>query len=198
MENGRLAKISVFIALFIAFVSMCLTVKLHMDIENNLDILNYGITDEAEQQGENKTYTAKALTETSTTQEETATEAVIEQQAVTEKHTQTSTKSSSKSSKSSNSSAANNAVAGAVAEQATQAAAITEAAIAKQESEPVTQLDSVFVFSKNSKKLHSRTCPYAAKIKEENRKTITIDELQEYLDNGYEFCANCQGCTTVE
>ena len=64
------------------------------------------------------------------------------------------------------------------------------------EKEP--QLDTVFVFSKNSKKLHSRTCPYVNQIKEENKRTITSNQLQEYLDNGYTFCSHCQGYVAEE
>lgn len=64
-------------------------------------------------------------------------------------------------------------------------------------TEKSTQLDSVFVYSKNSKKLHSRNCPYAVKIKEENKRTLNADLLQEYLDKGYTFCSHCHGYIEV-
>lgn len=65
-------------------------------------------------------------------------------------------------------------------------------------TEKVPQLDTVFVFSKNSKKLHSRTCPYVNQIKEENRRTVTANQLQDYLDKGYTFCSHCQGYVIEE
>ena len=61
------------------------------------------------------------------------------------------------------------------------------------EEEAPKQLDSVFVYSKNSKKLHSRSCPYAAKIKDENKMSISDGEAQQLLDNGYSFCSYCMG-----
>lgn len=64
-------------------------------------------------------------------------------------------------------------------------------------TEKTTQLDTVFIYSKNSKKLHSRTCSYGAQIKEENKRSINEDQLQEYLDKGYTFCSHCQGCIEV-
>ncbi len=69
---------------------------------------------------------------------------------------------------------------------------------AAQKAEKEPQLDTVFVYSKNSKKLHSRTCPYADRIKEENKMTINDYELQEFLDNGYSFCSHCQGYITED
>ncbi len=196
MENGRLAKISVFVALFIAFLSMCVTVKLHTDIENNLDILNYGVSQEAENYSE-KTYTAKSVTQQAELQSAQPSESAGNtEETVAEMH--------SEAEKSGKVNPANGITASVSAESTkkNEQNAVKTTAAPKTTSPPVTEkatvLDSEFVFSKNSKKLHSRTCPNAAKIKEENRKTITADELQEYLDNGYEFCANCQGFTTAE
>lgn len=60
-------------------------------------------------------------------------------------------------------------------------------------TEKAPELDTVFVYSKNSNKLHSRSCPYALKIKPENLKSVEAPEVQELLDKGYTFCSHCQG-----
>lgn len=54
-------------------------------------------------------------------------------------------------------------------------------------------LDSVLVYSKNSKKLHSRSCPYAKRIKEENLMSVESSELSDLLDSGFTLCSHCQG-----
>lgn len=58
-----------------------------------------------------------------------------------------------------------------------------------------TSRTTKYVLNINSKKVHSPDCSSAARTKEENKKTVnlTVDELQKYLDDGYEFCKICGG-----
>lgn len=56
----------------------------------------------------------------------------------------------------------------------------------------VTEIDTVLVVNKNSKKIHSSTCSYAKNMKEENKAVISSDELQDYLDKGYTVCTRCK------
>lgn len=58
-------------------------------------------------------------------------------------------------------------------------------------SEKITEIDSVLIINKKSKKIHSSTCPYAKNINEENRFETTGDKLQDYIDNGYSVCGHC-------
>lgn len=52
-----------------------------------------------------------------------------------------------------------------------------------------------YILNINSKKIHLPDCSSAARTKEENKKTVqlTADELQEYLNDGYEYCKICGG-----
>lgn len=52
-----------------------------------------------------------------------------------------------------------------------------------------------YILNINSKKIHLPDCSSAARTKEENKKTVqlTDDELQNYLDDGYEYCKICGG-----
>lgn len=54
-------------------------------------------------------------------------------------------------------------------------------------------MDSVLVYSKNSKKLHSRSCSYAKRINPENLMSIDSADIQELFDNGYTLCSHCKG-----
>lgn len=56
----------------------------------------------------------------------------------------------------------------------------------------VTEIDTILVVNKNSKKIHSSTCSYAKNMKEENKAVISSDELQDYLDKGYTICTRCK------
>lgn len=58
-----------------------------------------------------------------------------------------------------------------------------------------TQLSARLVLNTNSKKIHSPDCPYAKNIKDANRGEISADELDAYLNEGYEFCQHCKGYT---
>lgn len=61
-------------------------------------------------------------------------------------------------------------------------------------TEKATELDSVLIINKSSKKIHSSVCPYANKISSENRFETTGDKLQIYIDNGYSVCSHCKAC----
>ena len=52
-----------------------------------------------------------------------------------------------------------------------------------------------YVINKSSKKIHLESCSFADRIKEDNKQTLqlTIEELQEYLQNGYTKCNTCGG-----
>ena len=52
-----------------------------------------------------------------------------------------------------------------------------------------------YVINKSSKKIHLQSCSFADRIKEDNKQTLqlTIEELQEYLQNGYTKCNTCGG-----
>lgn len=58
-------------------------------------------------------------------------------------------------------------------------------------TEKVTEIDSILIINKSSKKIHSSTCPYAKNINAENRYETTGDRLQLYLDDGYAVCSHC-------
>ncbi len=50
---------------------------------------------------------------------------------------------------------------------------------------------SQFVLNTSSKKVHKPTCSGATGMSEKNKKTIKGTELQQYLDQGYEYCGTC-------
>ena len=63
----------------------------------------------------------------------------------------------------------------------------------KATTEKCTEIDSVLIVNKNTKKIHSSTCSYAIKTKDENKFPISSDELPGYLNNGYSLCSVCHG-----
>ena len=50
---------------------------------------------------------------------------------------------------------------------------------------------SQFVLNTSSKKVHKPTCSGATGMNEKNKKTIKGTELQQYLNQGYEYCGTC-------
>ncbi len=50
---------------------------------------------------------------------------------------------------------------------------------------------SQYVLNTSSKKIHNPTCSGAKNMKEENKKTVSGSQLQEYFDKGYDYCGNC-------
>ncbi|MDY6060154.1 MAG: hypothetical protein SPI76_07445, partial [Candidatus Fimenecus sp.] len=85
--------------------------------------------------------------------------------------------------------------AGDVAQSKAQRAETTEKATVNTTADTtvaVTEIDTILVVNKNSKKIHSSTCSYAKNMKEENKAVISSDELQNYLDKGYTVCTRCK------
>lgn len=54
---------------------------------------------------------------------------------------------------------------------------------------------TTYVLNISSKKIHFADCSFVDRTKEENKKTVelTDQELQQYIDDGYEFCKTCGG-----
>ena len=50
---------------------------------------------------------------------------------------------------------------------------------------------SQFILNTSSKKVHKPTCSSATSMSEKNKKSIEGTELQQYLDQGYEYCGSC-------
>lgn len=63
----------------------------------------------------------------------------------------------------------------------------------KSSSAKTNVKDTEFVYSKSSKKIHSRSCPFAKKIKDDNKVYVSSEQADGLLDKGYSFCTNCEG-----
>ena len=63
-------------------------------------------------------------------------------------------------------------------------------------AEKSTEIDSVLIINTKTKKIHSHNCSYVTGMSEENKKQISGDELQQYLDNGYSVCGRCHAYKT--
>ncbi len=50
---------------------------------------------------------------------------------------------------------------------------------------------SQFVLNTSSKKIHKPTCSGATGMSDKNKKTVKGTDLQQYLDQGYEYCGTC-------
>ncbi len=52
-----------------------------------------------------------------------------------------------------------------------------------------------YVINTNSKKIHFIDCSFVKRTSEENKKTVEMskNELNNYLNDGYEFCKTCGG-----
>lgn len=52
-----------------------------------------------------------------------------------------------------------------------------------------------YVLNVSSKKIHEPTCSFVGRINEENKKIVKLstDELNQYKNNGYDFCKTCGG-----
>lgn len=52
-----------------------------------------------------------------------------------------------------------------------------------------------YILVTSTKKIHSTDCTYASKAKPENKKSVTLtdDQLNEYINNGYVLCKSCGG-----
>ena len=67
----------------------------------------------------------------------------------------------------------------------------------EEEVKPSTSTNNKqkYVINTSSKKIHLPECSFVGRTKEENKKTVelTKDELNNYLQNGHEFCKTCGG-----
>lgn len=67
----------------------------------------------------------------------------------------------------------------------------------EEEVKPSTSTNNKqkYVINTSSKKIHLPECSFVERTKEENKKTVelTKDELNNYLQNGHEFCKTCGG-----
>ncbi len=59
----------------------------------------------------------------------------------------------------------------------------------KEEQDDINS--SQFVLNTSSKKIHKPTCSGVSSMSESNKKTVKGTELQQYLDQGYEYCGTC-------
>ncbi len=52
-----------------------------------------------------------------------------------------------------------------------------------------------YVINVNSNKIHYSACTFVSRMKDENKKEITLtkDELNNYLNSGYTLCSTCGG-----
>lgn len=64
-----------------------------------------------------------------------------------------------------------------------------------ERAEPVIAYENgnseIYVINKKSKMIHSADCASAKKIHSENKITISKQEFEEYLENGYSICSVC-------
>ncbi|MBQ5994534.1 MAG: hypothetical protein IJL63_01600 [Clostridia bacterium] len=70
---------------------------------------------------------------------------------------------------------------------------ITTTVVPETTTQPPKRFDSVFVYSADTKKIHSRSCPYVNNINEENYYYINSESADELFEQGYEFCSYCRG-----
>lgn len=81
-------------------------------------------------------------------------------------------------------------------ERTTSSTENTTATTAKQlQDNGVSRKTYVINTNTKSKKIHSPDCSSAIRIKEENKKTVKLsdEELQSYINNGYDICKICGG-----
>ncbi len=54
---------------------------------------------------------------------------------------------------------------------------------------------TTYVINTSSNKIHFADCTFAVRTKEENKKTVTltVEEMNDYLNSGYTFCKTCGG-----
>lgn len=52
-----------------------------------------------------------------------------------------------------------------------------------------------YILNTSSKKIHSPSCSFVSRTKDENKKTVKLssDELKNYIDKGYAICKTCGG-----
>lgn len=167
MKRSGFYDCCIFVALFIIAISMVITFKLQIEINRHIAIAT--VTEAADSSTDSfsaRNNVTLEINDTASIPETTDIHRVVE------------TKS-----------------AGAAARSKARRAESTEKATVNTTTDTtvaVTEIDTILVVNKNSKKIHSSTCSYAKNMKEENKAVISSDELQAYLDKGYTVCTRCK------
>ena len=166
MKKSKFYDCCIFVALFIIGVSMIITVKIQLEMQHRINAA-------ASQSPSTEIFTAR--NSVTSELEETKSVAETAESSVT---VATTAKKAEKTEK---------------AAKTEKSVAVTSEKTKPETTVGSTELDSVLVLNKNSKKIHSSSCSYAQNIKEENKAVISSAELQSYLDGGYTFCSRCNG-----
>lgn len=167
MKRSGFYDCCIFVALFIIAISMVITFKLQIEINRHIAIAT--VTEAADSSSDSfsaRNNVTLEINDTASIPETTDIQRIVETKA-----------------------------AGAAARSEARRVETTEKAMVNTTADTtvtVTEIDTVLVVNKNSKKIHSSTCSYAKNMKEENKAVISSDELQAYLDKGYTVCTRCK------
>lgn len=167
MKRSGFYDCCIFVALFIIAISMVITFKLQIEINRHIAIAM--VTEAADSSADSfsaRNNVTLEINDTASIPETTDIQRVVETKA-----------------------------AGAAARSEARRVETTEKAKVNTTADTtvaVTEIDTVLVVNKNSKKIHSSTCSYAKNMKEENKVVISSDELQDYLDKDYTVCTRCK------
>ena len=171
MKRSGFYDCCIFVALFIIAISMVITLKLQIEINRHIAIAT--VTEAADSSTDSfsaRNNVTLEINDTASIPETTDIQRVVKTKAA-------------------------GATAQSKARSKARRAETTEKATVKTTADTtvaVTEIDTVLVVNKNSKKIHSSTCSYAKNMKEENKAVISSDELQAYLDKGYTVCTRCK------
>lgn len=168
MKRSGFYDCCIFVALFIIAISMVITLKLQIEINRHIAIAT--VTEAADSSTDSfsaRNNVTLEINDTASIPETTDIQRVVK------------TKAAGAAAQSKARSKARSA-------ESTKKATVNTTA---DTTVTVTEIDTVLVVNKNSKKIHSSTCSYAKNMKEENKAVISSDELQAYLDKGYSVLA---------
>ena len=171
MKRSGFYDCCIFVALFIIAISMVITLKLQIEINRHIAIAT--VTESADSSTDSfsaRNNVTLEINDTASIPETTDIQRVVK------------TKAAGAAAQSKARSKARSA-------ESTKKATVNTTA---DTTVTVTEIDTVLVVNKNSKKIHSSTCSYAKNMKEENKAVISSDELQDYLDKGYTVCTRCK------
>ena len=171
MKRSGFYDCCIFVALFIIAISMVITLKLQIEINRHIAIAT--VTEAADSSTDSfsaRNNVTLEINDTASIPETTDIQRVVK------------TKAAGATAQSKARSKARSA-------ESTKKATVNTTA---DTTVTVTEIDTVLVVNKNSKKIHSSTCSYAKNMKEENKAVISSDELQAYLDKGYTVCTRCK------
>lgn len=171
MKRSGFYDCCIFVALFIIAISMVITFKLQIEINRHIAIVT--VTEAADSSTDSfsaRNNVTLEINDTASIPETTDIQRVVKTKAA-------------------------GAAAQSKARSKARRAETTEKATVKTTADTtvaVTEIDTILVVNKNSKKIHSSTCSYAKNMKEENKVVISSDELQDYLDKDYTICTRCK------